>query len=66
MLDEPFEKIEQRVIIHCLHCACKKDVAMEAYAFPGLDEKTYRKIAKELATKIIELAWNRRYCDGQL
>lgn len=61
---DPLEVVEQRVIITCPNCFCKKDVVNTAYMLPGQDEKEYRKCAKWLAGETIKLAWNRRADNG--
>lgn len=61
---EPFEVVEQRVIIKCPECFCTKDIVHTAYAELGLDEKKYRKLAKLLARYAIDSLWNRRYKHG--
>lgn len=61
---EPCELVLQRVIIKCQNCFCQKDIECRAYAGLGLDEKSYRKIAKQLARRTIELMWNVRSNNG--
>ena len=63
---DPVEIVEQRVVITCENCFCKKDILNIGYMLQGEDEKAYRKLAKYLAQKTIELMWNRRATDGKL
>lgn len=60
---DPLEVVEQRVIITCPKCFCKKDVVNTAYMLPGQEEEAYRKCAKYLAAETIRLVWNRRTND---
>ena len=57
---DPVEIVEQRTVITCKKCFCRKDIVNTAYMLPGEDEKAYRKCAKYLAQETIRLMWNRR------
>lgn len=63
---DPIEIVEQRVVITCKKCFCRKDIVNTAYMLPGEDEKAYRKCAKYLAKETIELMWNKRVNNGKL
>lgn len=65
-LYEPCELVEQRVIIYCPNCFCKKDIVHRGTADLYGDEKFYKQVAKHLATQAIEIMWNRRVADGVL
>lgn len=52
--------VEQRVLIECKECFCKKDILVFETVSNDATEKECRALQKEMARKTIEFFWNRR------
>lgn len=57
---EPFTIVEQRVKIDCDECFLHIDIVAKKIALTGLDEKTYRFLAKKAVEDVLSNVWNRR------